>query len=522
MSKAIAALLVTVGIVLFATSLTLAQPPEYRSGELLVRFKPNRSNAALARSASTLGIRPLRSLDQGRVQQLLLPDEMSVEEALTVFQNDPDVEFAEPNYLLYTQSQPDAPDDPYFTQQWGLQNSGQAVSGYVGTAGADIDAVSAWELMISDSATVVAVVDTGCNMSHPDLAANVWTNPNEVANNGSDDDGNGYVDDIHGWDFADGDNAPQDASGHGTHVAGIIAASHDNGIGISGTARHVRIMPLRFMNAFDTGTVADAIRAIEYAINNGARIINCSWGSSGFSSSLYGIMATSDALFVCAAGNNGTDNDQSGFYPASYNLDNVISVAAGDQMDDLTWFSNYGKQKVHVAAPGVRIYSLGLDRRALWSEDFSLDGLTGWTLGGAPATWSAGTTPYSSDSVALRLTPNDTYADNADTWAMAPRLDLSNASGCKLSFQLIGSTEANRDYLYVELSTDGASWSNRPVKVAGSVATNGISGVYPYWTTASLDLGPFDGVPQLFIRWRFKSNDQVNAAGFFIDGITDR
>jgi subtilisin family serine protease len=516
MPKAIFILLLNAGILLAGTSAWSAQPPEYQPGELLVRFKPDRGGA-LSRTMRSLGVRTLNVLDQGRVQHLMLPPDLSVEDAQATFANDSDVEFAEPNYLLRPQTRPD---DPFFTQQWGLDNSGQTISGFIGSAGADIDAVRAWELMTSGTGALVAVVDTGCNITHPDLASNIWTNTGEVPGNGVDDDSNGYVDDCHGWDFADGDNLPQDATGHGTHVAGIIAATQDNGMGISGAGGPARIMPLRFMNAFDSGTVADALRAIEYAVANGARIINCSWGSSGYSASLHGIIASSSALFVCAAGNNGSDNDQVGFYPASYNLPNVISVAAGDQMDELTWFSNYGLEKVHVAAPGVRIYSLGLDRRTAWSESFDAEDLTGWTAGGTPDTWGVGSTPYSMDASVLRLTPGATYANSADTWLMAPALDLSGQSGCKLSFQLVGSSEANRDYLYVELSTDQSNWTNRAVKVAGSVANSGISGAYPYWTTATLDLGPWDGQPRLFMRWRFRSNEQNALSGFFIDNIT--
>ena len=295
------------------------------------------------------------------------PLRLSVNDALTLYRNDPDVEFAEPNYLLSAQQQPD---DPYFGQQWGLRNNGQAVSGYAGTMGADIDAVRAWELAECHGTAVVAVVDTGCDIGHPDLASGIWTNNGEIPGNGIDDDHNGYVDDVHGWDFVNNDNYPQDPAGHGTHVAGIIAARADNEMGVAGTCEQVRILPVRFMNAFDLGTVADAIRAIDYALSLGARIINCSWGGTSYSMALYNTIASADALFVCAAGNSGTNNDTSAFYPAAYALPNIISVAASDQMDHLASFSNFGLRSVHVAAPGIRIYSLAPGRYPLWTEEF--------------------------------------------------------------------------------------------------------------------------------------------------------
>lgn len=515
MSKTIViSALLAIGMLLTATAAAIAQQPVYRPGEVLVRFKTG--DDTLSRSARRMGARSLQTFDRGRLRHMALQEDISVEDAVAAFQADPEVEFAEPNYLLFPQ---DLPVDPHFNLQWGLENSGQTVSGVTGTAGADIDAVRAWALMSGDAATIVAVVDTGSNIQHPDLSSRVWTNPGEIPDNGVDDDGNGYVDDLHGWDFADWDNDPQDASGHGTHVAGIIAAQNDNGLGVAGTGRSIAIMPLRFMSAFDTGTVSDAIRAIEYAASNGARIINCSWGSSGYSAALYSVIASSDALFVCAAGNSGTDNDTHGFYPASYNLDNVISVAATDQRDDLTWFSNFGADRVHIAAPGMLIYSLGLERRILWSESFLDVEMTGWRTGGTPDEWSNGPSPYGAGSMVLRLTAQSAYGNDAEAWAVSPAMDLSAASATKLTFQLMGASETNRDFLFVEVSTDGITWTNRPVKVSGSIVYNGISGAYPYWTTAALDLGPWDGSAQLFVRFRFRSDAQNNDIGFYIDNI---
>jgi len=489
----------------------------YRPGEVLIRFKSHTRAAALSRFAS-IGAKPRRSIVNGRVQQMILPPGLTVAEALSLYRDDPDVEFVEPNYLLAAQMV--LPDDPYFEKQWGLHNTGQVVNGFTGRPGADIDAVRAWELAAGGTVAVVAVVDTGCNPDHPDLAGNLWVNPNEIEGNGIDDDGNGYVDDIRGWDFVDGDNNPQDASGHGSHVAGIIAALDSNGIGGAGIARNVRIMPLRFMNTFELGTVADAIDAIEYALAQGVRIINCSWGGTGYSSALFNLMASADALFVCAAGNTGTDNDTAGFYPAGFPLENIVAVAATDQVDQLAWFSNKGRLRVHVAAPGARIHSLGVGLQVLWSDSFDDVGLNGWTKGGHPDAWIVRAAPLGAGSSVLAVSAGDLYADNVDGWVMSPPLGLAQASACRLSFQLMGASEANRDYFNVEVSTDAAVWSKRPVKLGGDIYYGGISGTIPSWTTAVVDLGPWDGRVQLYVRFRFTSDATHPNTGFFIDNLS--
>ena len=216
------------------------------------------------------------------------------------------------------------------------------------------------------SSVVVAVIDTGVDYNHVDLAANIWTNPGEIAGNGIDDDGNGFVDDVHGYDFANNDGNPMDDNGHGTHVAGTIAAVGNNSLGVTGVAWSTSIMPLKFLSANGSGYLSDAVEAINYATmmrtryGVNVRVDNNSWGGGGFSSAMQSaIQAANDAgiLFVAAAGNSGTNNDASPQYPANYDSPNVISVAATDQNGQLASFSNYGATTVDLAAPGVSIYS---------------------------------------------------------------------------------------------------------------------------------------------------------------------
>lgn len=269
------------------------------------------------------------------------------------------VAFVEPDFIVTTAL---SANDPYYSDGslWGLHNSGQ--SG--GTADADIDAPEAWDIA-RGGGSIVGVIDTGVDYNHPDLASNIWVNPGEVAGDGKDNDGNGYVDDVHGWDFANDDNNPMDDNGHGTHVAGTIAGAGNNGVGVTGVNWNAQILPLKFMAANGSGSLSDAIAAINYATslrNRGVnvRVTNNSWGGGGYSSSLYdAIRRSGDAgmLFIAAAGNSGTSNDLVASYPASYNLGNVISVAATDRRDARASFSNYGASSVDLAAPGVDILS---------------------------------------------------------------------------------------------------------------------------------------------------------------------
>ncbi len=252
--------------------------------------------------------------------------------------------------------------DPSLSAQWALNNVGQAG----GIPDADIDAFEAWQVTTGSRSVVVAIVDSGIDFAHPDLAANIWTNPREVAGNGRDDDGNGYIDDVHGWDFVDNDNTPQDGFWHGTHVAGIIGAVGNNGIGVSGVSQQVSILPLRFQNNSGSGYTGAAVSALNYVTQlklAGVPIVatNISWGGgTSVSLSLQTALqaqANAGITVVVAAGNNGGDNDAVPRYPSSYSFDTIIAVAGSDTSDKLLGFSNYGATSVDLAAPGAGILS---------------------------------------------------------------------------------------------------------------------------------------------------------------------
>jgi hypothetical protein len=265
----------------------------------------------------------------------------------------PGVEYAEVDYIVRHNL---VPNDPSFTSLWGLRNTGQ--SG--GTPGADIKAVSAWDISTGSSQTVVAVIDSGVLRTHPDLAANTWVNPDEIPGNGIDDDGNGLVDDLYGWDFANNDSDPTDDNSHGTHCAGTIGAVGNNGVGITGVAWNVKIVGLKFLGSNGSGSTSNAVKAVDYCFRKKIRISNNSWGGGGYSSSLYNAIKNAQSvghLFIAAAGNNGRDNDATPHYPSSYDLPNVISVASIDRYDARSSFSNWGLTSVDLGAPGSSIYS---------------------------------------------------------------------------------------------------------------------------------------------------------------------
>lgn len=325
--------------------------------EILVRFKPGgpRNIAAniLTNTATSRGLPLVPDLDL-----VQLPSAISVDEALAVYRTRSDVWYAEPNFVLQTDS---LPNDSRFEELWGLHNTGQTG----GTIDADIDAPEAWDLATGSRSIVVGVIDTGVDYTHPDLAANMWTNPGEIPGNAIDDDGNGYVDDVHGYDFFNDDGDPQDDNRHGTHVAGTIGGGGNNGQGVAGVNWNVQIMALKFLSAVGSGNTADAIEAVNYATMMRQRGVNIrltsnSWGGNTFSQALQDAIAASGEaglLFIAAAGNNARNVEAAPKYPAGYPLDNIISVAASDHNDHLAGFSNWGATSVDLAAPGASILS---------------------------------------------------------------------------------------------------------------------------------------------------------------------
>lgn len=322
----------------------------YKEGELLVKFKSGVVATSSLKTHQSIGATSLKKFSVvPNLEHVKLPEGLSVKDAIIKYMNDPSVEYAEPNYIKRALV---IPNDTHFSLQWALQNTGQSVKGIKGTAGADIKAPAAWDITTGSNSVIVAVLDTGTDSTHPDLAANT----------------------SNGFNFIDTTKPPLDDNGHGTHVSGIIGAVGNNGLGVAGVMWHVQLMPLKFLNAKGEGTIAGEILGIDFAIAHGAKIVNASFAGPDFSNPEYDAISSANnagILMMAAAGNETADNDSTPSYPASFAnpndpnlvksnlpaLTNVISVASTDQNDNLSSFSNFGLNSVQVAAPGDNIFS---------------------------------------------------------------------------------------------------------------------------------------------------------------------
>ena len=338
-----------------------AWPHRYVPDEILVRFRESTSNFSRGLAHSRIGTKVVREFRVAKgLQRVKLAAGMTVSQALQAFSKHPDVLYAEPNYIVHAFA---TPNDPRFSELWGLHNAGQTG----GTAGADIRAPEAWDLTTGSSDVVVAVIDTGIEFGHPDLAANVFQNIADCNNNGIDDDGNGFVDDCYGVNvWSTNHNAfVRDDSGHGTHVAGTIGAAGNNAVGVVGINWTTKILACKFLSGSGEGSTADAIECLDYVAtmkDRGANIVasNNSWGGGGYSQALHDAIdghRQRGILFVAAAGNDTANNDTLQTYPCSFDVPNIICVAATNASDGLSYFSNYGKNTVHLGAPGEDILS---------------------------------------------------------------------------------------------------------------------------------------------------------------------
>lgn len=335
--------------------------------EVLVKFRSGVSDDTIARLTARFHDRVEDRIENIEGWEAI--DDLDNEDAASIvaqYSQLPEVEYAEPNFeiLLDTEGplEPVRPHDPQFSDQWALANSGQRG----GKEGADISATLAWATTTGSDKIVVAVLDTGVDYTHEDLAQNMWVRPASMEP--YHDNELGTIDDQNGYNAIDAASDPMDDNGHGTHCAGIIGAEGENDLGIAGVNWKVQIMPLKFMNAGGSGSTKDAIEAINYVIDRkkagvNVRIISASWGSTQKSRALEAVIRKAyenDILFVAAAGNASTNNDRTPHYPSSYNVPNVLSVAALDRHDQLATFSNYGAKSVAIAAPGVDILSTWL------------------------------------------------------------------------------------------------------------------------------------------------------------------
>jgi len=407
---------------------------------------------------------------------LKIKDSKSVEEKVAELKKDPNIELAQPNYRYHPLSIDS--NDPYKDYLWAIENFGQNVGGISGIDGADIKANEAWKISEGQNGeAVVAVIDTGVAYNHPDLAASMWD-----GTGCADENGNALGGCSHGYDFEDNDRTPiPTGSFHGTHIAGIIAAAKNNAKGITGVAPRAKIMALK-----TSFTTAEIVKAIHFAKQNNAKIINASWGDDFQNGAythdcldqfLYDAIADFPGIFVVAAGNQAQNHDSGDFgsmiYPAGFRVDssagpglkNVIVVAATGQDDSLASFSDYGNLSVDVAAPGKNIFSTiaGSASTTPFSEDFqtanppNLPG--GWEAGGNMGIYDIAS---STDFVLFGDLRQNPYDGDSNYFASSPVIDLNGAAGAKIDFWAACDTEYRTDrwtdYMALEISSDGATF----------------------------------------------------------------
>jgi subtilisin family serine protease len=326
----------------------------YVPGRLLVKFLPGVDdtlrNAIHGQFGGNVALRFRLDPD---LQLVAFPESIDVRSLVDRYAALPEVKYAEPDFVYHTQV---VPNDARFSSLWGMHNTGQ--NG--GLVDFDIDAPEGWDINTDASQVVIGSIDTGVDPAHEDLSANMWQNPGEIPGNGVDDDANGYVDDVDGWDFLSNDPVAQDDHSHGSHTMGTAAAVGNNGVGVAGVAWSARIMRLKICNSFGSCNVSAAVSATDYATENGARMTSNSWGGGSFSQAMKDAIDRADAagvLYIAAAGNNGSNNDASPFYPSSYTSPNIISVASMTRFGGRSSFSNYGATTVDLGAPGSEILS---------------------------------------------------------------------------------------------------------------------------------------------------------------------
>lgn len=382
----------TLGLATMALSLSAgAATIEHVPGELLLKIKDGKINKVLSQKMlHQIDLKEIIKTDSGSFALVRVPQTKSIKSIASDLMKNDQIEYAEPNYIykaidsvetleskLYNTRtalnySASLTDDPRFGDLWGLRNLGdnepagrRGNSSPEGKVGVDINAMAAWEMTKGDHKVKIAVIDTGVDYNHEDLKNNMWVNQAELnGEEGVDDDNNGYIDDIHGYDFANDDGDPMDGNGHGTHCSGTIAAEHNNGVGVAGVMAKAQIVAIKFLTDQGSGTTADAIKAIDYATKMNVDIMSNSWGGGGASELLLEAIQNASKkgiVFTAAAGNSAGNNDDSPHYPSNYDVENVIAVAAHNYNDKLANFSCYGKQTVHVAAPGRNILSTTQD-----------------------------------------------------------------------------------------------------------------------------------------------------------------
>jgi subtilisin family serine protease len=500
-----------------------ALAPEYVPGEVVVRFRAGTSAAARTSTLASAEGQLVQSLGLPGATLVELADGVSVEAAVAELESDPDVLYAEPNYIYRLST---VPNDPDFDLTWGLSQATDK----------DIDAPAAWTRTRGSSSVLVAVIDSGIAYNHPDLAGNMWLNADEIPGNGLDDDGNFFIDDMRGWDFIQNDAAPLDFNGHGTHVAGTIGAVGNNARGVPGVNWDVSLMALRAADSEGSLPNAAIVSAITYACANGAHIVNGSFGGGTMSTAVRDAVLSgpcADVLFVFAAGNDtlnleGTGLGQDAFPcelhrppPFGASAPNVLCVGATGRTDVIASFSNRGPSAVHIAAPGV-------DTRSSWPAWSSVagfpEGFEG-TLAQFNARWGnrvptatvwnrSGIRTVGSFSITDSPGADYDRDDDSAITKLTP-VSLAGRAGCRLDYHMLLDTDNNAggnttdDVFWINVNTDPfTGWS-------GSTNDD--------FFAFSEDFSSFDGMAALQLGLAIDvDNDAAGGDGVYLDNLVVR
>lgn len=496
----------------------------FAPGELIVQFRGGASTAARSSALRTRGASLVEGLGQKGLALVKLPEGASVTAAAQALESDSTVEFAEPNYISHLTAT--VPNDPRFADLWGLNQ----------TADHDIDAPEAWDLNTGSGNVLVAVIDSGVSYTHPDLAPNIWVNDDPAG--GGDQDGNGKIDDTRGWDFVQEDNTPLDYNGHGTHVAGTIGAQGNNSAGISGVNWDVTIMPLRAADANGGLTDADIAQAINYACQNGADVVNGSFGGAFPNTAVSNAITSptcANTLFVFASGNDGTNlelnDDDHNSFPCEYHRSpaaggvsatNILCVAASQENGTLATFSNRGDTAVHLAAPGTDIWSAQQVYSTLpgWPEGF--EGTTaafnnrwnGRLITSGSKLWNRKSGIKKSGTFSLSDSPTGNYNNNTQTSIRRmTKFSLAGRRGCRLFYDMRLATESGFDGFQI----------NAGLTTFASTAMDGWSGsTGGVFVTESSDFSSLDNRTGITLRFWLFSDPVDTFDGVYLDNLAMR
>lgn len=501
-----------------------------KKGEAIVVMKEGFSISEASSSLSQARVEVITKSEalssQEKNSYTLISGDDSTEDLVAKFKQNPNVKSVSPNYSRTINT---LPDDPRFGDLWGMNNTGQTVNGTAGTAGADVNAPEAWDINSDSSDAVIVVLDTGIFYSHEDLVDNMWVNESEIAGDGIDNDGNGFIDDIYGYDFAAelngaNDSDPLDIDGHGTHVAGIIGAKGNNGVGITGINWDVKIMALKVFRPNMKTYDSDIMEAINYILmmkQRGINIVavNASYGSTSGSQTdpmneAIKSLGRADIIFVAAAGNGGSNNVA--HYPSSYDAHNIISVAATDQEDNMAQFSNYGLKSIDLAAPGANILSSipgSAEVTASILNDDVESGNSNWLHSGTGDTWAITEEESNSPIYAWSDSPEGEYANNTDsslTSSFDTDLTAFMGQNIGLGACLKYDIEDGWDYLYIEVSADsGVNWNT----------LKAFTGTQSDWKCDAVIIPETVKTATFKMRFRLQTDRFKTADGVYIDNI---